>query len=218
MLKEKLSLVVFDFDGTLANAPWKGLLQAYQEIIKKVCRKDPQTFFKNVSEFKRWHSHDWPYNHQRIGLLAETEEEAKKIFYAIYDSYVYVYPSIVEIIQSLRTQYRLAILTNRSRRSTVKILDDLAREFAVIVGEEDMQKRLKPDPEGLWMILEQTGINPENALMVGDVKNDILAGQNAGVKTGFVTWGFGNLKAVKPLKPNFIFREHDELWFKLICE
>lgn len=218
MRKEKLSLVVFDFDGTLANAPWKGLFRAYQKIIEKVCKKDPQTFFKNVSEFKRWLSHDWSYNHQRIGLLPEMEEEAKEIFCEIYDPYVYVYPTVPEILRKLGVKYQLAILTNRSRRSAVKLLGNLAREFAVIVGEEDLQKGLKPDPEGLWMILEQTGINPENALMIGDVRNDVLTGKNAGTKTGFVTWGVGKLKEARPLKPDFVFRKIGELWPRLARE
>ncbi|PIQ73926.1 MAG: hypothetical protein CO002_03095 [Candidatus Portnoybacteria bacterium CG_4_8_14_3_um_filter_44_10] len=213
VLKEKLSLIVFDFDGTLVTTPWKGLCRAYQEIIEKVCKKDPRTFFKNTGEFKRWYSHDLVYNHQRIGLLPEMEEEGKGIFYEIYDPFVDIYPVIPEVLNRLGENYQLAILTNRSRQSTVKLLGELAQKFAVIVGEEDVRGRLKPDPDGLWMILEQTGINPENALMVGDVKNDILTGQNVGAKTGFVTWGFGSLKDAKLLKPNFIFRKPEELCF-----
>lgn len=215
MLKEKSSLIVFDFDGTLANSTWGGLCRAYQAMIEKVCKKDPRIFFKNVEEFKRWHSHDWAYNHDRIGLLPEMEKEAKEIFYEIYDKYVWIYPWVADLTRKLEDRYRFAILTNRSGRSAEKLLDGLAEKFIVIIGEEDMDGRLKPDPEGLWMILEQLRVSPENAIMIGDVKNDILAGQNAGAKTGFVRWGFGKLRDVRSLKPNFIFRKPEELLLKL---
>lgn len=215
MPKEKISLVVFDFDGTLTNASWQGLFRAYWKIIEKVCKKDPRTFFKNINEFKHWHSPNWSYNHQRIGLLPEMEEEAKKIFYEIYDAHAWIYPWVTKIITELKDSGQLAILTNRSGRSAAKILGDLSQCFVKIIGEEDTRGKLKPDPEGLWMILEQLRVEPQNALMVGDVKNDILAGQNAGTQTGFVTWGFGRVKEVESLNPTFIFRNHKELLLKL---
>jgi HAD superfamily hydrolase (TIGR01549 family) len=209
-------LVVFDFDGTLASSTWAGLCRAYQKVIEKVCKKDPRIFFRNTREFRLWHSHDWEYNHQRTGLLPEREEEAKKIFYEVYDKKcVQIFPWVADLISRLGNQYRFAILTNRFGRKVAQLLGDLARKFAVIIGEEDMGRRLKPDPEGLWMILEKLRVDPENAIMIGDVKNDILTGQNANAKTGFVVWGFGELKDVKPLKPTFIFRKPEELYLKL---
>ena len=58
----------------------------------------------------------------------------------------------------------------------------------------------KPDPLGVRTLLEETGVAPEQALMIGDSFIDVLTGQNAGMWTCGVTYGFAphSLEQVPP--------------------
>jgi len=48
----------------------------------------------------------------------------------------------------------------------------------------------KPDPEGARKLLEEAGVRPEQAAIVGDSHTDIETGHNAGLWTVGVTYGF----------------------------
>jgi phosphoglycolate phosphatase len=48
----------------------------------------------------------------------------------------------------------------------------------------------KPDPEGARKLLEETGVRPEQAVIIGDSHVDIRTGRNAGLWTVGVTYGF----------------------------
>ncbi|MBD3216171.1 MAG: HAD-IA family hydrolase, partial [Candidatus Lokiarchaeota archaeon] len=55
-------------------------------------------------------------------------------------------------------------------------------KFDFIVGREDV-RRWKPEPEGLIVIKNHYGIENDEMLYIGDMKKDILTGDNAGVDT-----------------------------------
>jgi phosphoglycolate phosphatase-like HAD superfamily hydrolase len=81
---------------------------------------------------------------------------------------------------------------------------------AIVQGDE--VTRHKPDPEGLYAVLEKLNTLPENASMSGDAVVDILAGQNAGVAmTIGITHGFGTLDALKKVNPTYIVSNLDEI-------
>jgi len=53
----------------------------------------------------------------------------------------------------------------------------------------------KPHPAPLLYACAQLAIEPRRCLFVGDDKNDMLAGSNAGIKTVAVTYGYGQVKS-----------------------
>lgn len=58
----------------------------------------------------------------------------------------------------------------------------------------------KPDPMGIRALMEETGVRPEETLMVGDSKVDVLTARNAGAWSLGCQFGFGpqNLMEVPP--------------------
>ena len=75
-------------------------------------------------------------------------------------------------IVSTRYRYRIeAILTHRN----------LPRAVDVIVGGEDVASH-KPDPEGITLALAKLGLQPADAIYVGDHAVDVQAARNAGVE------------------------------------
>ena len=101
------------------------------------------------------------------------------------------YAGAAEVLAVLRERgFRLAAVTNRSRRTSVKTLEmtGLAPFFDVVVSSEDTP-RPKPYPDPLFIALEALAVAPEEALIVGDSAVDMEAGRSAGVFSIAVTNG-----------------------------
>lgn len=206
-------LIIFDFDGPIYKASREGLFEAYKAVIKSQ-RKDFKDFFNNLAEFKRWWSPDWRKNNRKLGIKDEDLGEAHRYFYEIYNSYAYLFPWVGEVLGELRRRHQLALLTNRHRENTVKILGSLKTHFSVIVGGDDV-KKLKPSPEGIKMILKKFGVNKKDALMIGDTPDDLMAGKAAGIKTGAVRWGLmkedDDWDELMAWLPDYVFEEYEHL-------
>jgi phosphoglycolate phosphatase len=102
------------------------------------------------------------------------------------------YPGVEESLGEWAGAYRMSILTNKPLDMTRTILSGLSlgRHFLEVVGGDSLDSK-KPDPGGLLHIMRTLGASPEETLMVGDSRNDVLAGRNAGVRTCGVTYGLG---------------------------
>jgi phosphoglycolate phosphatase len=86
---------------------------------------------------------------------------------------------------------KMAVLTNKPvipSRAIVEALG-LGPFFTHIYGGNSFATK-KPDPEGARMLLEETGVLPEHAAIIGDSHVDIRTGRNAGLWTVGVTYGF----------------------------
>ena len=88
----------------------------------------------------------------------------------------------------------LALFTGRTRTELSHTLDRLKmrRYFTKIVTMDDV-RRLKPDPEGLLLLLEN--LNPSDAVYLGDNVDDALSSQRAGVPFFGVLPGGGTPQA-----------------------
>ena len=105
-----------------------------------------------------------------------------------------IYPGVIETIKNLKTKYKICICTNKKQRLTERILQKLNIDnlFDIIVGSSSNLK-LKPDSEMLSYIIKKLNIITKEAVMIGDSSNDIIPAKNLGIKTIFVTYGYGNL-------------------------
>src|SRR5271156_6283814 len=102
----------------------------------------------------------------------------------------------VDLDQKLRTDNpghprKLAVLTNKPvipSRAIVEALG-LGRFFSQVYGGNSFATK-KPDPEGARKLLQEYGVQPEQAVMIGDSHVDVSTGRNAGMVTVGVTYGF----------------------------
>jgi phosphoglycolate phosphatase len=102
------------------------------------------------------------------------------------------YPGVVDGLRKWCGTYRMALLTNKPLAMTNSILTGLSLTgyFFEVRGGDSFETK-KPDPQGLLHILRTAGVAPSEAVMVGDAKNDVLAGRAAGTVTCGVTYGLG---------------------------
>jgi phosphoglycolate phosphatase-like HAD superfamily hydrolase len=203
-------LIIFDFDGVLRDASWVHLCDAYKKIIEAV-GKDSSLFFTDVDSFRKWYNVDWHRNEEQIfGGTYVSNALFNKMFHANYDPNISLFPWVPDTLAYLSSAHKLAILSSSAKSSVEKELGELSRTFSFITGAEEVSK-LKPDPEGVFLILKETNTKPEGAIMIGDMNVDFMAGKNAGTKTGVVKWGLGDWEELHALGADFLFENPEDL-------
>jgi phosphoglycolate phosphatase len=86
---------------------------------------------------------------------------------------------------------QMAVLSNKPVNPSRAIVEALGLGpfFTQIYGGNSFATK-KPDPEGARKLLEEYGVKPEEAAIVGDSHVDVETGQNAGLWTVGVNYGF----------------------------
>jgi HAD superfamily hydrolase (TIGR01662 family) len=99
------------------------------------------------------------------------------------------FPHAVEVLEELRGRYKLGLVTNTRLDMTVEGIREILREaevpdvFDVIVVSGELGVS-KPDPGIFGVALEGLGVEPGEAVMVGNmVSTDVFGGNRAGMKT-----------------------------------
>lgn len=117
-----------------------------------------------------------------------------------------VYPGVVAGLQAFRSQgARLAVVTNKGTEFTAPLLRRMGLDGyfdAVVCG--DTCERKKPDPLPLFHACDLLGIQPGQALFVGDSINDALAAQAAGIPVLALPYGYNEGRPVQSLPVNAI--------------
>jgi phosphoglycolate phosphatase len=104
-----------------------------------------------------------------------------------------LYPGVAELLDALVARgVLLAVNTNKAQALTDGIMAGLFARwpFCAVVGYRD-DLPSKPDPAGVYSILTAHGIEPEEAVYIGDGETDIATAHAAGIPMVFVTWGQG---------------------------
>jgi len=102
------------------------------------------------------------------------------------------YPGMAETLDALGSTYRLAVLTNKPARATMRVLEGLGllQSFDDVIGG-DMAHGRKPDPAGLLELVSRASLTPEATLLVGDSPVDLATARRAGTHICLARYGFG---------------------------
>lgn len=116
------------------------------------------------------------------------------------------YQGVHDNLPHLAKRYTLAIATNKPARFLPTILEKFGWTtlFAVVIGGDSLDKK-KPDPAPLLHICQTLGIEHHQAIMIGDSKNDILAGQNANMHTLALRYGYNYNEPIDNSNPDGAF-------------
>lgn len=123
-------------------------------------------------------------------------EEGMEVYGRIFDEnctyLVEPYDGILSMIETLKARgVKLGVLSNKPHKQTVKVVEEIFGEgvFDFAQGQMDTVPK-KPDPTGVFRLLEKMDVKKEECLYIGDSEVDVRTGHNAGVKTVSVLWGF----------------------------
>ena len=61
----------------------------------------------------------------------------------------------------------------------------------------------KPDPQGLWDVMEVLGVSPSETLYIGDSRQDIQCARRAGTLSGAALWGSVDREGVLAQSPQY---------------
>ena len=198
-----IKLVIFDLDGTLIDSRLD-LVHSVNAALRHIGR--PELPDEVIASYV---GDGAPILIQRA-LGGEKVDEAVvrkglEFFLSYYREHkldhTTVYPGIAEALAAIQssgngTPRKMAVLTNKPvipSRAIVEALG-LGPFFSQIYGGNSFATK-KPDPEGARKLLEESGVRPEQAAIVGDSHVDIETGRNAGLWTVGVTYGFATAHA-----------------------
>ncbi|WP_447590739.1 N-acetylmuramic acid 6-phosphate phosphatase MupP [Aquipseudomonas campi] len=131
-----------------------------------------------------------------IDPQAEGFEALRQEFLERYQSHCAVFSKLFDGMAALLEDIEQAkllwgVATNKPVCFAEPIMQQLglATRSAVLICPDHVS-RSKPDPEMLLLACEKLGIQPGEALFVGDDLRDIESGRAAGCKTAAVTYGY----------------------------
>ncbi|MBO4818718.1 MAG: HAD-IIIA family hydrolase [Firmicutes bacterium] len=215
---KKYRAVLFDFDGTLIDTngyivdSWK---YASEKIFGKMVFDVSYlaTHFGTPLEF----AVEETIKHYNIEGYSVEE------LCALYREYQKENPTkigvpfegITELLKELKEKgIKVGVVTSRTKPTTIAALElnEIDKYFDVIIAVEDTQIH-KPLPEPALICCSRMGVDPEDALMVGDSKWDIACGNNAGCGSALVAWSFAQkaegLEGVE--KPDYVIEKAEEI-------
>lgn len=103
-----------------------------------------------------------------------------------------LFDGVREGLDRLRAaNFRLAVVTNKPRMFTVKLLERLGVAtlfYAIVAGDDGV--RAKPAGDMLVAVCRKLGVEPAHALMIGDSENDVRAARAAGCPVWCVPYGY----------------------------
>lgn len=209
-------LVIFDLDGTLIHtAP--DLMASLNHVmdlngLEHVTFEDMTWLVGQGAKVmieRAWSLHKHPTSPEQL----EAAFEAFLVHYAAgMPGKSEPYPGLLKALDRLDAAgMALAVCTNKSEMLALRLLDclKLTDRFVAITGGDTFKVK-KPHGDHILNTIARAGAQADNAVMIGDSINDILAAQNAMVPAIGVPFGYSD-KPVKSFNPDIVIEHFNAL-------
>jgi len=205
-----LKLLIFDLDGTLIDSVpdlTDAINKTFDELgINKVTEEEVRNYLGNGAKtlIERALKND----------NTELFQKALKIFKNHYKNSVCVktslYPGVKETLEKI--PHKKAIVTNKPYEFVGEILKTLEidEHFEMYIGGESLPEK-KPSPLPLLYVCEQMGYKPQNCIMIGDSKNDVIAAKKANIKSVAVNYGYNYGENISVYEPDVVIDDFRKL-------
>ena len=194
-------LCIFDLDGTLMNT-----IPAISYFGNQALKKygfpeiEPDRYKILVGNGRDLLIHrmlaetdsDTDENYTNVGKAYDSAYEADPLYKTA------PYDGILDLLDTLKAKgLTLAVLSNKPDNVTQDVVRlFFGDRFDVIAGQKPGIK-VKPDPAGVFLILDELGITASESFFIGDTYVDISTGKNAGIESIGVLWGFRDREIIE---------------------
>ena len=124
-----------------------------------------------------------------------------------------LYPGVREGIDYLRANgYPLGCVTNKVAQFTLPLLKDLGvfDAFSLVVSGDSLPEK-KPHPMPLLHAAKHFGVEPRDALMIGDSVSDVKAARAAGFGIICMSYGYNHGQDIREANPDAVIDSMVEL-------
>jgi pyrophosphatase PpaX len=198
--------IIFDMDGTLT--------QTNQLIFDSFNHIAESYQGKRFSDAEITAMFGPPEEGALLTIVGETKIESALAEYlsfysANHERLARLYPGVREILDLVKSKdLPIALFTGKGVHTTRITLQEFALEpyFDYVVTGNDVLNH-KPSGEGIVKILDKFGLDPAEALMVGDSVADVRASREAHVQMAAALWDSYAKERVEAMTPDYLFHD-----------
>ncbi len=205
-------LVIFDWDGTLADST-----AHIVDCIKVACMATDEPF-PGATAAKEIIG--LGMREALTQLFGQRSETFVQTFRRAYSSHFFSAPmsradlfdGVVEMLENLSAQgFSLAVATGKSRHGMERALRelDLENAFAAIRCADETQS--KPNPQMLHELLAEFKLQPAEAVMIGDTEYDMAMAQTIDMPRIAVTYGAHHIARLQTYQPMAVVESPGQL-------
>lgn len=183
-------LVIFDFDGTLADS-WPWFLEQLEVAAGRfgIRRVAPE----EIADLRRLSSREILQSLQvPLWKLPAIASHFRKAALAQVDR-IQLFPGIADMLRSLRAaDVRLAIASSNDEQVVRSVLGS---ELSRLMDGLECGASMFGKTKRIVRLLKTFAVPADRALLIGDETRDADAAQEAGVAAAAVLWGYGDTTA-----------------------
>ena len=199
-------LIIFDFDGTLADT-FPSFVRVFDQAADKYGFKRldraRQGDLRGSDARQIMAHHDIPL--WKVPAIARF----MRVRMADDIANIKLFAGVDLALRDLHAQgVLLTILTSNSPGNVRAVL---GQELLALFSHVECGASLFGKAAKVRKVLAATGIAPEHAMLIGDEIRDAKAAADAGVDFGAVAWGFNHADALLACHPRRLFRQVAEL-------
>ena len=181
-LKSRYKVVIYDCDGVILDSMESNYI-FYNRIMEFLGR--PEIDRDNCNARRVLHTYSF-HNVMDYFFAGDLRREdalrfAKTIHYRDLMPYMKMEDGFVSALDQLKGHTSLAICTNRATSMEMIIEDFGLSGYFEYVMTASQVTNPKPHPEPLLKVLKHFGVEPDEALFIGDGEVDMQASNSAGV-------------------------------------
>jgi len=202
----KYQLVIFDFDGTLADSyPW--FLTVIEDLAKRY--KLPRLEQADLENLRTLEVHQiLKEYHIPLWKMIVIGNHLKKLMSRQIGNICLVNGMEAVIEQLGQAGVKLAVVTSNAEANVRQVLGarnlayfDLIEGGVSLFGKKGRFQK----------ILKKTGISASQALSIGDEVRDLKSSRAANIPFGAVTWGYTDLTMLQLHTPDEVFTQPEQI-------
>lgn len=211
-MKKSYELLIFDWDGTLADSIGRIVLAMNAAAERAGEAPSDERAIKGIIGLALGEAIATLYPHLDAVQVEVFRQHYADIYMALDQQPSPLFDGVVESLEAFRAEgYRLAVATGKARRGLDRVLKANGWEGYFDITRAADETRGKPHPLMLEEILAHCRVEPRQALMVGDSAFDLQMASNAGMHSVAVGYGAMSLRALSEFGPQVCIDHFSQL-------